>query len=440
MTQEPAGFDAQRIGRWIERRFGISDYDVEVMSVGRSNLTFTITVDGRPRWVLRRPPLGHEGGSAHNVAREGRIMAALSDSAVPVPNVLDIVDDPEVLDVPFVFMDHCPGSPLNTPADWAELPETNRRDCAFAMVDALAAIHAVDIDAVGLSDLRRPGGLIERQLRRWLGQVEAIAMRETPAIHEVHDALLEAMPDPAGSPVGIAHGDFKPNNMIFSPTGAVNAVVDWELTAIGEVLTDLGYFVAMLTVPEEYTSIWVPRASDGFPHHGRTHRPLSGGQRPRSPRRRLLLRVRDVEARLHPRRRLHPPGDGEDGRPRPRSRSRRRRRRRPCPPSPRTPGEIMTSHVSGQSVIVTGAAGGIGAALAAELIDRGAAVVLADLSPSVADTAAALGSSAHAWTGDVSSVAGISELIAFADDRLGGVDAYFANAGIIGPGDARGLR
>ena len=94
----------------------------------------------------------------------------------------------------------------------------------------------------------------------------------------------------------------------------------------------------------------------------------------------------------------------------------------------------MTSHVSGQSVIVTGAAGGIGAALAAELIDRGAAVVLADLSPSVADTAAALGSSAHAWTGDVSSVAGISELIAFADDRLGGVDAYFANAGIIGPG------
>lgn len=265
MTQEPAGFDAQRIGRWIERRFGISDYDVEVMSVGRSNLTFTITVDGRPRWVLRRPPLGHEGGSAHNVAREGRIMAALSDSAVPVPNVLDIVDDPEVLDVPFVFMDHCPGSPLNTPADWAALPETNRRDCAFAMVDALAAIHAVDIDAVGLSDLRRPGGLIERQLRRWLGQVEAIAMRETPAIHEVHDALLEAMPDPAGSPVGIAHGDFKPNNMIFSPTGAVNAVVDWELTAIGEVLTDLGYFVAMLTVPEEYTSIWVPRASDGFP-------------------------------------------------------------------------------------------------------------------------------------------------------------------------------
>lgn len=268
MTQAPAGFDADGIGRWIEQRFGVSDFDVEVMSVGRSNLTFTITVDGSPRWVLRRPPLGYEGGSAHNVAREGRIMAALSDSAVPVPKVLDIVDDPEVLDVPFVFMDHCPGFPVNTPADWAAIPAEKHRDCAFGMIDALAAIHAVDVDEVGLSDLRRPGGLIARQLRRWLGQVEQISLRETPIIHEVHNVLLDSVPDPANSPAGIAHGDFKPNNLIFAPDGTVNAVVDWELMAIGEVLTDLGYFIAMLTVPEEYTSIWVPTPADGFPEAG----------------------------------------------------------------------------------------------------------------------------------------------------------------------------
>lgn len=266
MTQTPAGFDAERIGNWIEQRFAVTDFGVEVMSIGRSNLTFTITVDGRPRWVLRRPPLGHTGGSAHNVAREGRIMAALSDSDVPVPNVLEIVDDPDVLDVPFVFMDHCPGFALNAPDDWAAIPTENRRECAFGMVDTLAAIHSVDIDGVGLADLRRPGGLIERQLRRWLGQVEAISMRETPMIHEVHDVLLKSMPDPTGSAVGLAHGDFKPNNMIFAPSGAVNAVVDWELTAVGEVLTDLGYFIAMLTVPEEYTSIWVPKVDDGFPN------------------------------------------------------------------------------------------------------------------------------------------------------------------------------
>lgn len=269
VTAVPAGFDADRIGAWLKDRFDVTDFDVEIMSIGRSNLTFTITVDGHPRWVLRRPPLGHSGGSAHNVAREGRIMAALHDSDVPVPHVIDIVDDPAVLAVPFVFMDHCPGFAINEPADWARIPEgpgpDDRRSCAFGMIDTLAAIHQVDIDEVGLGDLRRPGGLIERQLRRWLGQVEAISMRETPMIHKVHDVLLEAMPDPANSPVGLAHGDFKPNNMIFTPQGTVAAVVDWELTAVGEVLTDLGYFIAMLTVPEEYTSIWVPTPQDGFP-------------------------------------------------------------------------------------------------------------------------------------------------------------------------------
>ncbi|MGO1313129.1 MAG: phosphotransferase, partial [Brevibacterium aurantiacum] len=139
MTSAPAGFDAETIGRWIKDKFGVEDFEVEVMSIGRSNLTFTIMVDGLPRWVLRRPPLGHTGGSAHNVAREGRIMAALGDSNVPVPHIVEIVDDPEVLDVPFVFMDHCPGFAINTPADWARIPEgpgpDDKRSCAFGMVD-----------------------------------------------------------------------------------------------------------------------------------------------------------------------------------------------------------------------------------------------------------------------------------------------------------------
>lgn len=299
MTQSPAGFDADSIGRWIEQRFGVSDFDVEVMSVGRSNLTFTIFVDGSPRWVLRRPPLGHEGGSAHNVAREGRIMAALNDSGVPVPTVLDIVDDPKALDVPFVFMDHCPGFPINTPAEWESVPAENRRDCAFGMVDALAAIHSVDVDAVGLSDLRRPGGLIDRQLRRWIGQVEKIAMRGTPIIHEVHDALRESMPDrhahlwesrtgtsnrticsslPAGRSTPSSTGSSPPSARC-SPTSAISSPCSRCRT---------GTRASGFPVPRT--------ASD----HRRTHRPLPGRHRPRSPRCRLLLGLCDVEARLHP--------------------------------------------------------------------------------------------------------------------------------------------
>jgi hypothetical protein len=198
MTQEPAGFDAQRIGRWIERRFGISDFDVEVMSVGRSNLTFTITVDGRPRWVLRRPPLGHEGGSAHNVAREGRIMAALSDSAVPVPTVLDIVDDPEVLDVPFVFMDHCPGSR-------STLPLTGRRSRrrTDATVPSAWSTHwrpstlststrsacPICDDPADSSNGSCDAG--------WAGRGDRHARDPEPSTRSTM-SLLEAMPDPAG--------------------------------------------------------------------------------------------------------------------------------------------------------------------------------------------------------------------------------------------------
>ena len=261
----PAGLDAEKVGRWIDKKFGVREVSYSVLSVGRSNLTYTVEVDGQARWVLRRPPLGHKGGSAHNVEREGRIMAALGSTDVPVPNILEIVDDPTVMEVPFVFMDHCPGSPLNTPEEWAQIPAENRRGTAFRLVDTLAAIHRVDIDAVGLGDLRRPGSLVERQLRRWLSQFDNITQRDIPVIREVHDVLVERMPKADDVVTGIAHGDYKPNNMIFAPDGNINAVVDWELTAIGDVLTDLGYFVAMFETPEQYTNIWVPGKEDGFP-------------------------------------------------------------------------------------------------------------------------------------------------------------------------------
>ncbi|WP_349826936.1 phosphotransferase family protein [Brevibacterium litoralis] len=266
-TSVPQGIDPQKVGSWIARTQGveIADIGYEVLSVGRSNLTFVVTLAGSKRWVLRRPPLGHTGGSAHDVAREGRIMAALDTTDVPVSHVIEIVDDPEVMGVPFVFMDFCAGFPINTAEEWGRIPTERQEATAFGMVDTLAAIHSVDLDAVGLSDLRRPGSLLERQLRRWLSQFENITTRSIPEIAEVHRVLVDRQPPADLSPTGIAHGDYKPNNMIFGPDGTVRAVVDWELTAVGETLTDLGYFIAMLTVPDELTSIWVPRVSDGFP-------------------------------------------------------------------------------------------------------------------------------------------------------------------------------
>lgn len=265
MTAEaaPAGINAETLGAWISEHFGVDHVQYQVLSEGRSNLTYSVMVDGHPRWVLRRPPLGHKGGSAHNVMREGRIMKALGPTAVPTVNVLDLVDDPAVLEVPFVFMDHCAGHSLYSPEDLARIPQENRHDAGLGMMDVLARIHQVDIDAVGLGDLRRPGTLAERQLRRWLGQFNNITTREIPEVERVHDLLVAAAPQE--SVTGLVHGDFKPNNMIWSDEGQIRAVVDWELALTGEVEADLGYVLAMVYGPRNAKGFWVPTVADGFP-------------------------------------------------------------------------------------------------------------------------------------------------------------------------------
>lgn len=266
-TDDPRGIAGSGVRAWIAAHQGVEADSIgfQVLSVGRSNLTFTLTLDGEPRWVLRRPPLGHTGGSAHDVQREGRIMAALGPTPVPVPNILEIVDDADVLDVPFVFQDHCPGFTIHEPADLDLIPAGGSvRASMLDMVGALAEVHAVDVDAVGLGDLRRPGGFVERQLRRWLGQYEAITTRDLPVIGEVQAVLSRDIPPETVT--GLVHGDVKPNNMLFDRgTGEVQAIVDWELSSIGDVVTDLGYLLAMMFVDDSLTGIWTPSVADGSP-------------------------------------------------------------------------------------------------------------------------------------------------------------------------------
>jgi aminoglycoside phosphotransferase (APT) family kinase protein len=266
-AQDPQGIDGPRLRDWVARTQGADPTAVgfEVLSVGRSNLTFAVTLDGAPRWVLRRPPLGHTGGSAHDVQREGRIMAALGPTDVPVPTVLAIVDEPDVLEVPFVFQDHCPGFTIHAPDDLALIPESGSvRGSMLSMVRALASVHAVDVDEVGLGDLRRPGGFVERQLRRWLGQFEAITTRDLPIIAQVQAELSRSIPEETTT--GLVHGDVKPNNMLFDrATGGVQAIVDWELSSIGDVVTDLGYLLSMMFVDDAHTGIWTPSVADGSP-------------------------------------------------------------------------------------------------------------------------------------------------------------------------------
>lgn len=289
----PAGLAQGDLAGWMRDRFGIAEFTARALSVGRSNLTYLLEVDGAPRFVLRRPPLGHTGGSAHDVVREGRIMAGLANTPVPVPRIAALAEAGAPLECPFVLMEYVPGSAMSETHHLTDLTPEARKECGLRMIDVMAAIHTVDIDAVGLEWLRKPGSLLERQLRRWMLQFEASAGRDLPIMHELHAELVARMPQEggpgtgtAGARTGIAHGDFKPNNLIFGfsppprPRPAalgtrplahtaevppVNAVVDWELTAYGDVLTDLGYFICTLETQRDHAVVWMPTYADGMP-------------------------------------------------------------------------------------------------------------------------------------------------------------------------------
>lgn len=235
------------------------------LGYGQSNLTFSATdADGRS-WVLRRPPLGELLASAHDVAREYRILAALEGTAVPTPRVLALTSDPSVTDAPLVLMEHVDGVVVDTPEVAESLSVTQREAIGSGLIEALARVHAVDLDATGLTSLASHGVYADRQLKRWHRQWELSRTRELPAIDELADRLRAAVPPQ--HEVTLVHGDFHLRNLIISTTDySVCAVLDWELSTLGEPLADLGGLLAYWPHPEEAAAatLTVPAIS-GFP-------------------------------------------------------------------------------------------------------------------------------------------------------------------------------
>ena len=243
------GIDLPRVTEWllanvesVEAPFGL-----DFISGGRSNLTFEVTDARARRLVLRRPPISHVLSTAHDMGREHRIISALRATPVPVPAALGYCDDEAVNGRPFYVMEYVDGHVLRTAKEAEEvLDEGARRTAGNDLVDVLVAIHGVDVDAVGLGDLGRRGGYIERQLKRWYGQfqqsqaqeAEAGIHRAVPLVDEVHDLLCKHVPDQQG--VAIAHGDYRLDNTIVGPDGRIRAVLDWELCTLGDPLADLG--------------------------------------------------------------------------------------------------------------------------------------------------------------------------------------------------------
>jgi aminoglycoside phosphotransferase (APT) family kinase protein len=236
------GIDTVRVGSWlVANDIGAGPpFDFGLIAGGRSNLTYLVTDGDGERFVLRRPPLSQVLATAHDVAREHRIIAAVGRTSVPVPRALGLCTDTEVTGAPFYVMSHIDGVVLDSPERAVELPVALRPRVSEHLVDVLADLHAVDIDQVGLGDLAKREGYVERQVKRWSKQWEQSKTRELPAIDGVARWLQAHLPIQCG--VSIAHGDFRFGNCLTDVArGRINAVLDWELCTLGDPLADLGY-------------------------------------------------------------------------------------------------------------------------------------------------------------------------------------------------------
>jgi aminoglycoside phosphotransferase (APT) family kinase protein len=241
----PDGIDAAGLEAWFSEHVAAIELPLgfDRIAGGHSNLTYRVSDAAGRSWALRRPPLGKRLGSAHDMAREHKVVSALGASDVPVAPIVGLCEDESVNGAPFYVMGFVEGPVLRGLAEAEIFPdEGDRRAIGERVADTLVAIHAVDPDAAGLGDLGRKEDYVARQLHRWQGQWEKSKTRELAAIDRVHDRLSARIP--AQGPATIVHGDYRLDNMILTATGEVAAVVDWELCTLGDPLADVGLLMA----------------------------------------------------------------------------------------------------------------------------------------------------------------------------------------------------
>lgn len=250
MSGAPTGIDLESFSRWAATALPETapPFTAEAIVGGQSNITALVRDAAGRELVVRRPPLHGVLPTAHDMGREHRIIAALGPTAVPVPDALAYCDDAAVIGAPFYVMSYVEGIVLHDDTTAvAELDESARAHSGESLVDALVALHAVDVDAVGLGDLARRDELVARQLKRWHAQFEASKTRDVPAVDRVHALLAARIPPQTESTV--VHGDFRLGNCIVDRTGDVRAVLDWEICTLGDPRADVGYVLATWAEP-----------------------------------------------------------------------------------------------------------------------------------------------------------------------------------------------
>jgi aminoglycoside phosphotransferase (APT) family kinase protein len=248
----PPLVDSKALATWLRENLGIrEELEIERHQAGHSNETFFITA-GDQTFVLRRPPRGAFLPTAHDVSREYRVLSAIASTRVRAPTAIAECRDESVLGAPFYLMEMVRGVVIRT-----ELPdaytEEHRGAIGDELVDALIELHQVDPAECGLEGFGKPSGYLERQLRRWKGQMELTLpyTRPLPDLEAVGEWLASDVP--ATQRAAIVHGDYKLDNVVFSeePPPRLLAILDWEMSTLGDPLADLGWMVSFWLAPGE---------------------------------------------------------------------------------------------------------------------------------------------------------------------------------------------
>lgn len=250
MTATTHGFDNDTLCEYLQAHIeGFrGPLTAEKFAGGQSNPTFLISA-GSGRYVLRRQPPGKLLKSAHAVDREFRVQRALRDTDVPVAGMLHLCEDPGVIGSMFYVMSYEQGQIFWNPA----LPEVDRdRRGAYynEVIRILAALHSVNIEAIGLTDYGRPGNYFERQISIWSKQYRDSETRRIDAMEQLQQWVQDHCPVDDGN-LTLVHGDFRFDNIMFAPDSARGlAVLDWELSTLGHPLADLAFFCMCLRLPD----------------------------------------------------------------------------------------------------------------------------------------------------------------------------------------------
>jgi len=249
--------DMARLQPFLHHHFRNSGpFSVEQFPSGHSNLTYLVRMgnerQGSMEVILRRPPFGSKVRSAHDMAREFRVLSKLHTAYPLAPRALLYCDDLSILNAPFYLMEPIRGMIIrrDPPANVSLSPETARR-LSEAFVDNLARLHQLDYAALGLGDLGKPLGYLERQVKGWIERYHNSKTHDLPEVDRISPWLSERMP--VSHETALIHNDYKYDNVVLDPEDLTKivGVLDWEMCTLGDPLTDLGTALAYWTDPND---------------------------------------------------------------------------------------------------------------------------------------------------------------------------------------------